>query len=71
MFDRWYLDAGVVKEFVRWIATNEEVGSSIIDLGAGGGHYSARFNQTGLVSVGDSGGGLRLVVGWVRVLERG
>lgn len=61
LFDKWWLDKGLSKEVVRLlVAENAEhiptaiaEGKpivSIIDLGAGGGHYSEFFNNTGLLS---------------------
>eukprot|EP00392_Amoebophrya_sp_AT5.2_P007369 g7383.t1 len=39
IFKRWFLDKGLVGEFM----------STVLDLGAGGGHYTTAFNDTGLV----------------------
>ena len=38
LFDRWFLDKGLTQEFIRYVARHGQVGSSVIDLGAGGGH---------------------------------
>ncbi|CAD7948836.1 unnamed protein product [Amoebophrya sp. A25] len=51
IFKRWYLDRGLVQEFARFIAGEPgAVGSHVLDLGAGGGHYTTALNQTGLVT---------------------
>lgn len=49
IFKRWFLDKGLVQGFLRLVAREDFVGSSVIDLGAGGGHYAKLLNDTGLV----------------------
>lgn len=69
MFNRWFLDKGLLQEFVRYyvvsdlsnLSSNSTVVTggvedgqkkklTMIDLGAGGGHYSEFLNNTGLIS---------------------
>jgi len=51
LFDEWYIDYGVIGTFLRMVATRGTVGSSLLDVGAGGGHYAKLMNQTSLVTV--------------------
>lgn len=46
LFGRWYTDQGLLRAVVRHVVSH---GETVADIGAGGGHYAAWLNRTGLV----------------------
>eukprot|EP00397_Hematodinium_sp_SG-2012_P018189 GEMP01018622.1.p1 GENE.GEMP01018622.1~~GEMP01018622.1.p1 ORF type:complete len:543 (+),score=122.54 GEMP01018622.1:81-1709(+) len=50
-FDGWWTDYGVIGIFLQLVvADNRAPGATVLDIGAGGGHYSTFLNRTGLVT---------------------
>merc|ERR1719159_926862 len=51
VFGQWAIDRGLLRGLIRhvWRPAHDNEPISVADFGAGGGHYSAWLNDTGLV----------------------